>query len=77
MNTIQNNLRPRWTRRNGAHLSKTQKDRSSGSHARCIRNKLTRAAWNNEKTMLRHNGATGVGAFPYHTCNGKRNRGTK
>ena len=42
---------------------KTHKDRSSGAQARNEENKFTRAEW----------GRTG-GPFPYHTCNGKRNR---
>lgn len=53
---------------------KTKRDHRSGAHARCIQNKLTRMEWNNTKTMIRHNGSTGIGAFPYKTCNGKRNR---
>ena len=44
---------------------KTQRDHSSGAHARCIANKATRAAWQESSNKEK---------FPYHTCNGKRNR---
>lgn len=53
---------------------KTQKDRSRGVLARSSANKQARADWNNEKTGTRNNSSSGGGAFPYHTCNGKRNR---
>lgn len=54
---------------------KTKRDHKSGAHARGIQNKILRGDWNNEKTMVRHNGASPmIGAFPYRTCNGKRNR---
>ncbi len=42
---------------------KTRKDRSSGAFQRNDANKQARAAW----------GQSG-GPFPWHTCNGKRNR---
>lgn len=53
---------------------KTQRDRSRGVLARNIDNKLARANWNNLTTMVRSNDWRGAGAFPYNTCNGKRNR---
>ena len=53
---------------------KTRRDRSSGVLKRSEENKLARAAWNNETTQIRNNSARGRGAFPYYTCNGKRNR---
>lgn len=44
---------------------KTRRDHNSGAHARCIKNKLIRAAWQ---------APTNKDKFPSHTCNGKRNR---
>lgn len=61
------NLPPRWTARNGKKVSKTQRDRSSGAHSRCIANKQARADWQNDKNRSMSN-------FPWYTCNGKRNR---
>ena len=55
-------------------VGKTRRDHKSGAWARCITNKLKRADWNNEKTMIRSNSHTGAGHFPYSTCNGKRNK---
>lgn len=47
---------------------KTARDHKSGSWSRCIQNKQTRAAWQND----------GSKREPFksiaHTCNGKRNR---
>ena len=56
------------------HSGKTARDKRSGAHARRLLNQLERAGWNNTQTMIRHNGYRGTGAFPYKTCNGKRNR---
>ena len=46
---------------------KTKRDRSSGAHSRCIQNKIERASWQNDAKSTLH-------TFPWHTCNGKRNK---
>jgi hypothetical protein len=48
---------------------KTKRDLLSGSHARCIANKQSRAYWQNE-----HKRENGLKDFPWATCNGHRNR---
>lgn len=50
-------------------IGKTKRDHKSGAWAQRIDNQIERANWNNEKTMTRSQKN-----FPYHTCNGKRNR---
>lgn len=44
---------------------KTQRDKASGAHARCIANKAARAAWQQSSNKEK---------FPWNTCNGKRNK---
>lgn len=51
------------------HPGKTQRDVKSGAAQRNHGNKLARAAWNNEMNTRRSQST-----FPWHTCNGKRNR---
>lgn len=46
---------------------KTRRDHGSGSHARHLANKDTRSFYYKESAGKR-------GPFPWHTCNGKRNR---
>lgn len=58
-------------------IGKTKRDRANHAQERNRSNKSARAAWNNEQTKVRHNGAHGAGAFPYGTVNGKRNRALK
>lgn len=50
-------------------LGKTQRDARSHAKQRNYENKQARAAWNNEQTMRRSQNT-----FPFHSCNGKRNR---
>ena len=46
---------------------KTQKDRASGATARRISNRQERQSWADSRNPT-------VATFPYHTCNGKKNR---
>jgi len=48
---------------------KTYRDRERGAAARNESNKAARRAWNNTTTGTRSHAN-----FPWHTCNGKRNR---
>jgi len=50
-------------------LGKTKKDHKSGAHSRCISNKQERGDW-----QRNHRRDSGLDNFPWHTCNGKRNR---
>lgn len=50
-------------------IGKTKRDRKNHSAQRNAANKAARAAWNNETTLKRSQGS-----FPFHTCNGKKNR---
>lgn len=50
---------------------KTFRDRSSGAHARCIQNKIARAAWQQAQHSDRKEA---MSTFPWRTCNGKKNR---
>lgn len=57
---------------------KTKRDRENHAHSTNSANKSARGDWNNEQTGVRHNnGGSGRGAFPYGTCNGKKNRPLK
>lgn len=57
---------------------KTKRDRENHAHSTNAANKDARATWNNEQTGVRSNaGGSARGAFPYGTCNGKRNRALK
>lgn len=46
---------------------KTERDRRSGAHDRSVSNKQERASWQNDTKR-------DMKSFPWHTCNGKRNR---
>ncbi len=48
-------------------LGKTARDHKSGAWNRNARNKQERAEWNQDSKRSQN-------TFPFHTCNGKRNR---
>lgn len=50
-------------------IGKTKRDREAGAQARNRANKMERADWSNDSKRTNQKGS-----FPYHTCNGKRNR---
>jgi hypothetical protein len=50
---------------------KTKRDHKSGAHKRCIDNKLARDDWSRDPRRTNDKNS-----FPYHTCNGKRNKQT-
>ena len=49
---------------------KTKQDRDSGATARRIKNRQERQAWADSRNPT-------LADFPYHTCNGKKNRSLK
>lgn len=55
-------------------VGKTRRDRSRGAAKNNKNNKQARGDWNNTQTMIRSNSRVGMGAFPYASCNGKRNK---
>lgn len=46
---------------------KTSRDRNSGRQAKAAENRDLRVGW-------QHDGKSTILSFPFHTCNGKRNR---
>ncbi len=68
MNQVASNVKKPGSFRPG----KTARDRANRAQERNRSNKMERADWSNDSKRT-----NAKGSFPYHTCNGKRNRALK